>query len=108
MALFGNRAMDTTHLRATSKMSLKLTCLAACGNDIGRAKELYSFISDGIELPDFEPETPDTFARAKQYAGDIFGWVREHGEEILQGYQMLKGLGGGAASASPSPIPPLP
>lgn len=97
-----------THLKTTSKMSLKLTCLAACGNDIGKAKELYGFISDGIELPDFEPEVPDTMERAKQYAGDIFGWVREHKDGILQGYQMLKGLGSGAVSAASSPIPPLP
>lgn len=45
--LFRKRTVDMTKLRTTSKMSLKLSCLAACGNDIREAQELYGFISDG-------------------------------------------------------------
>ena len=50
--------IDLTKLRPTSKLSLKLTCLSACGNDMNAARELYGFISDGMELPDFDPAEP--------------------------------------------------
>ena len=41
--------IDLTKLRPTSKLSLKLTCLSACGNDIGAARELERVLHDFVD-----------------------------------------------------------
>lgn len=105
--------IDLTKLRPTSKLSLKLTCLSACGNDMNAARELYGFISDGMELPDFDPAEPSAFERIRNGADEVFGWMQSHGEDIVKGYQMIRALRGGGpaaqtvSSAAPS-APPIP
>lgn len=44
----------------------------------------------------------------KQGAEDIFGWVQEHKEELMQGYQLIRGMRGGATAATPPSAPPIP
>lgn len=95
-------------LQPTSKLSLKLSCLAACGNDVKAATELYEFIAGDMELPDVDPKRPTTYGMIKQGAEDIFGWVQEHRDELVQGYQLIKGLRGGTAAATPPAAPPIP
>lgn len=82
--MFGRPKIDLTQLQPTSKMSLKLTCLAACGNDVRAASELYDFIAGDLTLPDIDPEEPSAFAKFRQSADDIFGWVGEHKEDLWQ------------------------
>lgn len=109
--LFRKRTADMTKIRPTSKISLKLSCLAACGNDIKTAQELYGFISDGMELPDFDPVEPSAFERIRNGADEVFGWMQSHGEDIMKGYQMIRALrSGGAAQAASSAtaVPPIP
>lgn len=100
--------MDLSNLKPTSKLSLKLTCLSACRNDVRQAGELYEFIAGDMSLPDVDPEKPDTMTQVKGYARDMFGWLGEHRDELLQGWQILKGLRSGASASTPSDIPPLP
>lgn len=95
-------------IQPTSKLSLKLSCLAACGNDVKAATELYEFIAGDMELPDVDPKRPTTYGMIKQGAEDIFGWVQEHRDELVQGYQLIKGLRGGTAAATPPAAPPIP
>lgn len=106
--LFRKRTVDMTKLRTTSKMSLKLSCLAACGNDIREAHELYGFISDGMELPDFDPVEPSAFERIRNGADEVFGWIQSHGEDIMKGYQIIRSLKGGGAAQTASSIPAAP
>ena len=105
--------IDLTKLRPTSKLSLKLTCLSACGNDIGAARELYGFIAEGMELPDTDPAEPSSLERIMAGADGFLGWIQGHGDEILKGYQIIRAMRGGGdtarvvSSAMPSaqPIP---
>lgn len=106
--LFRQTRIDLERLSPSSKLSLKLTCLAACNNDIKTATELYDFIAGDMNLPDVEPEKPNTFAMIKKGAEDIFGWVQDHRDELIQGYQIIKGLRGEAASAAMPSAPPIP
>ena len=106
---FNNKPrIDISMLQPTSKLSLKLTCLAACGNDVKTATELSEFIAGDMSLPDVDPERPTTLQRIQQGAEGIFGWVQEHRDELLQGYQLIKGLRGGTAAATPPAAPPIP
>lgn len=105
---FSKSRIDLSMIQPTSKLSLKLTCLAACGNDVKTATELYEFIAGDMTLPDVDPERPTTFGMIKQGAEDIFGWVQEHRDELVQGYQLIKGLRGGTAAATPPAAPPIP
>lgn len=105
--MFGRPKIDLTQLQPTSKMSLKLTCLAACGNDVRAASELYNFIAGDLTLPDIDPEEPSAFAKFRQSADDIFGWVGEHKEDLLQGWQMIRSLRSSGAVQT-SGVPPIP
>lgn len=101
--------MDLTRLKPTSKLSLKLTCLSACGNDMSAARELYGFISEGMELPDTDPAEPSSLERIMAGADGVFGWIQGHGDDIMRGYQIIRALrGGGAAAQAVSPAPSAP
>ncbi len=107
--MFSRPKIDLTQLQPTSKMSLKLTCLAACGNDVRAASELYDFIAGGLSLPDVDPEIPSAFTQFKQSADDIFGWVGKHRDDIVQGWQMIRSLRGASVTGTNvSDVPPIP
>ena len=111
--LFGRKPSDITQIRATSKLSLKMSCLAACGNDVDKADRLYKYISDGLDsLPDVDPLRPSVFDQIKGGANDIFGWIGEHKGDLIEGWNMIKALRGGSTipvpSGPPADIPPIP
>ena len=59
--MFGKPQIDLTQIRATSKLSLKMSCLAACGNDVDKAEKLYRFIAEDLSnLPVAEKPADDT------------------------------------------------
>lgn len=93
-----------------SKMSLKVSCLKACDNNVVRARELYEFLSDGIrDLPDFDPVKPGGFDQVKKGAADIFNWMNEHRDDISQGVAFIQSLRKSAPATIPSDaIPPIP
>lgn len=110
---FGRKPIDITQIRATSKLSLKMSCLAACGNDVDKADRLYKYISDGLDsLPDVDPLRPSVFDQIKGGANDIFGWIGEHKGDLIEGWNMIKALRGGSTipvpSGPPADIPPIP
>lgn len=112
--MFGKPQIDLTQIRPTSKMTLKLSCLAACGNDISQAERLYNFIAEGLEnLPDVDLPRPSKFEQFKEGANDLFGWIGQHKDSIMEGWTFLQSMrnGGVVASVSASPptdIPPIP
>lgn len=111
--MFNNRsALDINKLIPTSKMALKLSCLNACGNDIGKANELYEYMTKDLkDLPDTEPTVPSGIQRFKTGADDIIGWVTDHKDLIQQGIGLLQGLRKGASVgkgvAGVAPIPEM-
>lgn len=110
---FGRTPIDITQIRATSKLSLKMSCLAACENDVEKADRLYKYIADGLaNLPEVDPIKPSVFDQIKGGANDIFGWIGEHKGDIIEGWNMIQALRGGQSlpmpSAPPTNIPPIP
>ncbi len=113
--MFGKPQIDLTQIRPSSKVTLKLSCLAACGNDIEQAEKLYNFIAgDLAELPDMDIPKPSVIEQVKGGANDLFGWIGEHKNDIIDGwnfFQALRGKGGIASAipaAPPADIPPIP
>lgn len=65
--MFGKPQIDLTQIRATSKLSLKMSCLAACGNDVDKAEKLYRFIAEDLSnLPDIDPAKASVVEQIKQ------------------------------------------
>ena len=110
--MFNNRTtFDINKLIPTSKMALKLSCLNACNNDIGKADQLYEYMTRDLkELPDVEPTMPSGLQRFKMGADDIIGWVTEHKDLIQQGIGLIQGFrktSGASGVAGVAPIPKL-
>ena len=94
-------------------MSLKMSCTRACQGDVAKAKELYDFLVDGIEsIPDFEIPRPSAVQQAQQIFGNIFGWVKDNKDDIVNAIGFIQSLRGGApevgASGGSMAIPPIP
>ena len=106
--MFTRRTIDTSRLRVTSKISLKLSCLDVCENDIKAADELYNYIAQGLDLPDNDPPTPSRLEQIKRGADDIISWLGGHKDDFMLGYVLIKGLIPFQTTAEvPPPIPNL-
>lgn len=105
-------SINLAHIQPTSKMSLKMSCLAACNNDVEAAQKLYDFIASDINLPDTEVMPPSAIDRFKSGAESLFGWIGEHKDTLIEGYNMIQMLRGGTpianTGATPTGVPPLP
>ena len=107
-------------IKPTSKATLKLQCLFATKGDIDEAKKLYDFFAEDIpSLPDFDP-SPTTWVDAtKQTASDLFSWLKNNQNGIVQGYEMVRAMTGNRlppltltppvaeAEAAAAPLPPI-
>ena len=107
-----NRPINPEMIIPTSKVTLKTSCLRACGNDIEKAEKLYDFfVKDLQEIPDFDPVPPTLFEQAKSTVGDLFGWVENNQDKLLGVYQFIQQFRGGAPAPTAQPpinVPPLP
>lgn len=106
-----NTQIDLTQIRPSSKISLKMSCLAACGNNVEEAQKLYDFIASDINLPDTDVMPPSGFEKFKSSAESIFGWIGEHKETLMEGFNMIQSLRGAQVvtpSVPPANVPPLP
>lgn len=105
-----NKTPHLDMIDTKSKMSLKVSCFKACDNNVGRARELYDYLSDGIQdLPDFDPVRPGGFEQVKQGAAEVFNWLAEHRDDISQVVAFLQSLRKSAPAPIPNEtIPPIP
>lgn len=90
-----------------------MSCLAACGNNVEEAQKLYDFIASDINLPDTDVMPPSGFDKFKNSADSLLGWIGEHKGTLIEGFNIIQSLRGGATistplSAPPANIPPLP
>ncbi len=106
--------IDLNQIRPTSKLSLKLSCLAACENDVDKAERLYRFIADDMkQLPEVDVVPPTALEQFKTGANDLFGWLGEHRDSLIEGWNFIQALRGGtpisaASAAPPAGVPPVP
>lgn len=105
--MFGKTPINMNEIVPTSKMTLKMSCIRACNNDVAKASELYEFLVKDIEsLPDFDIRPPSTFDQIKGVAGEIFGWLDQNQDKIIGAYNFIQSARGGAPiGAAGSPVP---
>ena len=93
----------------TSKMSLKMCCIRACGNDIKAASELYDFfIKDMPCIPDFDVTPPSTMQQITEGAKKIFGWIDNNQDKIAGYYNLIQQMRGKMTATAPVQAPPIP
>ena len=97
-------------IRPTSKLSLKLTCLAVNKVDVDKAMKMYEYFAKDMDLPDVDPVAPTTFQQVKETAGGIFGWVKENQEDLAKAFNMVQSFRSGktisVAPSAPVEVPP--
>ena len=87
--------------RPSSKVQLRQFCIVFCEGDVEKANKLYNYYSAGIELPDTEPVPPSKMQVVKDNALDIFGFVRDNQNDIINAITFIKAIfnrGGGMAA----------
>ena len=102
----------------SSKMALRMTCLQQANGDVKKAKELYDYLSEGMEtMPEYPVQQPSFMQQAQQMAGGVFGWVKENQNDLIQAWNFIQSMRGGQPIGAPVPgiapappidIPPIP
>lgn len=93
--MFGRSSnkIDLGMIVPTSKMSLKASCISACGNDIDKAARLYDFFAKDIQsLPDFDIPKPTAYQQVKSIAGEVFGWIDGNQDKIAGAYNFIQSV----------------
>ena len=107
--MFPKRKIDMERIIPTSKMSLKMSCIRACGNDIKAASELYDFfIKDMPSIPDFDVAPPSTMQQITEGAKKIFGWIDSNQDKIAGYYNLIQQMRGKMTVTTPVQAPPIP
>lgn len=79
-------------INPTSKASLKQQCMILAQGDVAKAREIYDFYSEGLDLPDFDPVKPSAFEGFKDNAVSFLGWLKENQGTVVQGVDFVRGL----------------
>lgn len=99
-------------IKPTSKLSLKLSCLAISNGDVEKADKMYDYFAKDMELPDVDPIAPTTFQQVKDTAGTVFGWLKQNKDDVTQAVSYVQALRSGqpiiSQPAAPLDLPPLP
>ena len=115
--MFNRKKTDLRMINPTSKISLKMSCIEASNGDLVKAKELYDYFADGVDIPDYPIQKPNIVQQFTQQANEMFGWIDQNSERIMKGYNMIQMMRGGniipaateaAAETVEDAIPPLP
>lgn len=96
--MFGSngKAECLKDFRPTSKAQLRQFCMWFADGDVKKAREMYDYYSDGIELPDVEPEPPTKMQRLKDNAADIMAFVRDNQGDIATAIGFVRSFFGKA------------
>lgn len=101
-----NMARMIGGLNITSKASLKQFCLLATQCNVGEAEKLYDFLTkDMEELPMFDPVKPTVMQNVKTTAGDIFSFLKNNKDDIVQGVDFIRSMFG-KGGTPPTDVPP--
>lgn len=76
----------------TSKANLLQTAMWYHQGDIGKAQEMVDFWMKNMDLPDTDPVPPSLMQQMKEGASDLFGFLKNNQDQILQGYQIIQGI----------------
>lgn len=112
VSMFLRKKIDYRMIDPSSKMALKMSCLQQANGDVKKAKELFDFLSDGMEtMPEYPVQQPSFLQQAQQTVGGLFGWVKENQNDLMNTWNFIQSMRGGQPVTTASPvaeIPPLP
>ena len=98
-------------IRATSKLSLKMSCLTISDGDLEKAMKMYEFFAADMELPDTDPVPPSKMQTIKASVEEVSGLIKNNKDDLMDLVGFVMGIVGKKASATASGaanIPPLP
>ena len=100
------------NIRPSSKVALKMQCLAASKYDVDAAEKLYNFLAKDLEdLPTFDIVPPTTMQQIKDGAVQTFGWINQNQDTIMNWIGVIKdmfGKGGNGNNMPPTQAAPIP
>lgn len=102
---------NLSRINATSKLSLKMTCLAVAEGDLEKAAKMYEFFAADMDLPDTDPVPPSKMQTIKASVEEVSGLIKNNKDDILDLIGFVMGIVGKKAPATASGaanIPPLP
>ena len=107
------KKIDMEAIVPTSKMSLKMSCIRACGKDIKAAEQLYDFfVKDMPSLPDFDAVPPSPMKQITDGAMKVFGWIDKNQDKLAGYYNLFQQMRTGNPVTPPvqdvSGVPPPP
>ena len=100
------------NIRPTSKVTLKMQCLAAAKYNVDEASKLYDFLCRDLnDLPTFDVMPPSTMQQIKDGAVQTFGWINQNQDTIMNWIGVIKdmfGKGGNGNNMPPTQAAPIP
>lgn len=99
-----------TSIKATSKLSLKLSCLVISDGDLDKAMKMYEFFAQDMNLPDTDPIPPSKLEAIKHSVNEVGGLIKDNKDDIMDLANFVMGLIGKKApvTGGNADIPPLP
>ena len=95
-------------IRPTSKASLKLQCLWVSNGDVDKARKLYDFFAEDVDLPDNDPAPQSWVVSARDVANGFVSWFRENQETLAQGLDFIRNMAGrGVPMTESQPLPEI-
>ena len=76
----------------TSKAQLLQVAMWYHNGDIKKAQEMVDYYTKNMELPDFDPVRPTLIQQVKDNVGGLYSWVKENQVDLVNGWQMIRGL----------------
>lgn len=97
----------------TSKAQLLQVAMYFNKGDLQKAQEMFDFYAKNLQLPDFDPVAPTFMQQVRSNAVDLFSWIKENQEDIVNGYEFVrsiianKGVIPPVAQEVAEPLPPI-
>lgn len=97
----------------TSKAQLIQVAMWYHKGNVEKAQEMVDFYTKNMRLPDFDPVQPTFIQQLKGSASELYTWIRDNQNDIIQGYQFIQGIIKNKGEIIPptieegAPLPPI-
>ena len=77
----------------TSRAQLLQVAMWYHKGDVDKAQSMVDFYTKNMpNLPEFDPVQPTWMQQAKTGMSDIFSWLKENKDDVLQGYDFIRSI----------------
>lgn len=93
MLFTNNEKMERLQdFKPTSKVQLRQFCIWFTQGDVEKAKAMYDFYSEGVDLPDTDPVPPTKLQSVKATATEVMDFVRDNQDDLVSAVGFIKSL----------------